>query len=134
MQKGTLPDDVDTIVSQYIQLRDALKAKEQRFKEEIAPALAYKEQLEAKLLQRLNEIGGDSVKTGSGTVYRTSRKSASIADGDLFRSFVIGEGAYDLVDWRANATAVADFISSHETPPPGVNFNVAYTVGVRRAS
>jgi len=131
--KDTMPEDFDTIVAQFIKLRDAMKAKEEKFKEEIAPAKAYKEALENKLLEKLNEIGGDSVKTGHGTVYRTSRKSASISDAGVFRSFVIGEGNYDLVDWRANAAAIADFIANNDTPPPGVNYSVNYTVGVRRA-
>lgn len=128
-----LPDSIDELVGQMVKLRDTLKEADEAHKAKTAVARAYKEQIEGKLLEKLNEIGGESVKTEHGTAYRTTRRSASIADGDAFRSFVIGNDAYDLVDWRANANAVDDFIKSAGTPPPGVNFSTAFTVGVRRS-
>ena len=127
------PESIDELVDQMVRLRDKLKEADDAHKAKTATARAYKEQIEAKLLEKLNSVGGESVKTAHGTVYRTTRRSASIADGDLFRGFVINNDAYDLVDWRANANAVDDFIKSAGTPPPGVNFSQTYTVGVRRA-
>lgn len=127
------PDNIEELVSQMVRLRDKLKEADDAHKAKTKAARDYKEQIEAKLLERLNEVGGESVKTSSGTVYRTTRRSASIADGDLFRSYVISSDAYDLVDWRANSNAVDDFIKSAGSPPPGVNFSQSYTVGVRRA-
>jgi hypothetical protein len=128
-----LPDSIDELVGQMVKLRDKLKEADDAHKAKTAGARSYKEQIEGKLLEKLNEVGGESVKTAHGTVYRTTRRSASIADGDLFRGFVIGNDAYDLVDWRANANAVDDFIKSAGSPPPGVNYSMTYTVGVRRA-
>ena len=87
----------------------------------------------AWMLERLNDLGGDSVKTPHGTAYRTARRSATIADGDVFRKYVIDNQMFDLVDWRANAGAVDDFINDNGSQPPGVNYSVAYTVGVRRS-
>lgn len=85
------------------------------------------------MLERLNAVGGDSVKTPHGTAYRTTRRSASIADGAVFRQYVIDNENFDLVDWRANAIAVDDFIKENGVQPPGVNFSSTYTVGVRRS-
>lgn len=127
------PDAIDDLVAQMVTVRDKLKEADDAHKAKTAEARAYKELLEAKLLEKLNSIGGESVKTAHGTAYRTTRRTASIADGDVFRSYVIENESFDLVDWRANANAVDDFIKSEGTPPPGVNFNTAYTVGVRRA-
>lgn len=129
----TVPDTIDELVDRYIRLRDKIKEVEDAHKAKLADAKAYLEELNAKLLARLNEVGGEAVKTEHGTVYRTTRRSASIADGDAFRQFVIQNEAFDLVDWRANANAVDDFIKSESAPPPGVNFTTAYTVGVRRS-
>ena len=128
-----LPDAIDDLVAQMVKVRDKLKEADDAHKLKTKVARDYKDALEAKLLARLNELGGDSVKTASGTVYRTTRRSATIADGDLFRQYVITNEAFALVDWRANATAVDDFIKQETTPPPGVNFTTAFTVGVRRA-
>lgn len=127
------PDSIDQMVEQMVRLRDKLKEADDLHKQKTEAARRYKEQLEAKLLEKLNEVGGESVKTAHGTVYRSTRRSASIADGDLFRGYVVSNAAFDLVDWRANANAVDDFIKSAGSPPPGVNFSQTYTVGVRRA-
>jgi hypothetical protein len=129
----TVPDTIEDLVSQYIRLRDKIKEAEDAHKAKLAPAKEYLEELNGRLLQRLNDVGGESVKTAHGTVYRTTRRSASIADGDAFRQFVINNEAFDLVDWRANANAVDDFIKEQAAPPPGVNFSTAFTVGVRRS-
>ncbi len=128
-----LPENIDDLVAQMVKVRDKLKEADDAHKAKTKVARDYKEALEGKLLSKLNEVGGESVKTSSGTVYRTTRRSATIADGDRFRSFVIGQEAFDLVDWKANANAVDDFIKSEGSPPPGVNFSTAFTVGVRRS-
>ena len=128
-----LPDNVDELVAQYVKLRDRIKEADDAHKKKTAGARELLDKLNGKMLERLNDLGGDSVKTSSGTVYRTTKKSASIADGDLFRGWVIENGAYDVVDWKANANAVEDFIKAEGTPPPGVNYSQTYLVGVRRA-
>lgn len=128
-----IPQNIDDLVSQYIRLRDKIKEVEDAHKEKLKTAKEHLEHLNNTLLDRLNQLGGESVKTAHGTVYRTTRRSASIADGDTFRQFVINNEAFDLVDWRANANAVDDFIKEQQAPPPGVNFSTTYTVGVRRA-
>lgn len=128
-----MPTNIDELVEQMVKVRDKIKEADDAHKAKTKVARDYKEQLEAQLLAKLNDVGGEAVKTAHGTVYRTTRRSATIADGDVFRQFVIANDAYDLVDWRANANAVDDFIKQEQTPPPGVNFTTAYTVGVRRA-
>lgn len=127
------PENIDELVEQMVKVRDKLKEADDAHKKKTEAARKYKEQLENKLLEKLNQVGGEAVKTAHGTVYRTTRRSATIADGDTFRDFVINQAAFDLVDWKANALAVDDFIKSNSAPPPGVNFTTVFTVGVRRA-
>lgn len=127
------PVTFETRISQYVRLRDRIREIEKRHKEELEPFKAAKDKLEVMLLGMLNTTGQDSATAkGAGTVYKTTKRSASIADADAFRRHVIGSEAWDLLDWKANATATADFIDEHGTAPPGVNFNTHVTVGVRR--
>jgi hypothetical protein len=128
-----IPENIDEIVHQYVMLRDKIKESDKVHKEKTKPARDHLEVLNNKLLERLIEVGGESVKTTSGTVYKTVKKSASIADGDTFRSFIIDNELYDLVDWKANPTATADYIEEHQVPPPGVNYSTYAEVGVRRS-
>jgi hypothetical protein len=127
-----VPENFDDLVELHIKVRDRIDACDKAHKEKLKPIKDLKEQLEAKMLQRLLDIGAESTKTRAGTVYRSTKRNASIADGDTFRKFVQDNELFDLVDWKANAPAVADYIDEHQAPPPGVNFSTTFTVGVRR--
>lgn len=126
------PENIEEMVSQYVRLRDKIKEADDAHKAKLKTSKEYLEILEGKMMEKLNAIGGESVRTAAGTVYRSTKKSATIADGDAFRQFVQENEAFDLVDWKANAPAVSDFINEHQVPPPGVNFSTTFTVGVRR--
>jgi hypothetical protein len=124
--------DFETRVAQYVKLRDLIRDKETSFKEYIKP---YKEALDGLnnlLLNHLNSVGGNSVATDAGTVYRTEKKSASLSDPAAFMAYVITNDAYDLLDRKANVTAVEAYIRENGAQPPGVNFSSIYVVGVRR--
>lgn len=125
--------DIAKRVDQYVKLRDLIKAKEAEYKKELAPYKETLEQLNSVLLAHINGIGGNSVSTDNGTVYRTEKKSASLADAQAFMDFVVANQAFDLIDRKANVTAVEEFIKENNTPPPGVNFSSTFVVGVRRA-
>jgi len=123
---------IDQKVERYIKLRDRLKEADDAHKARTKTAREYLETLEGLMLLELQQMGADKVGTPAGTVYRTVKKSATIADGAEFRSFVIGGELWDLVDWKANVTATAEFIEEHNAPPPGINYSTRLEVGVRR--
>lgn len=124
--------DISKRVDQYVRLRDLIKTKEDEHKAVLKPYKEMLEKLNSVLLDHLNTINGESVRTDTGTVYLTEKKAASLADPDAFMRYVIGSEAWDLLDRKANVTAVADFIEENNAPPPGVNFSTTFIVGVRR--
>lgn len=124
--------DFETRVAQYVKLRDVIKDKEAKFKEEIKPYKELLDGLNSILLNHLNTVGGNSVSTDAGTVYRTEKNSAALSDPAAFMDYVITNEAFDLMDRKANVTAVKEFIKEHSAPPPGVNFSSVFVVGVRR--
>lgn len=124
--------DIAKRVEQYVKLRDLIKQKDDDHKKSMAPFKETLEQLNSVLLAHLNGIGGQSVSTDNGTVYRTEKKSAALADAQAFMDFVVANQAFDLIDRKANVTAVEEFIKENNTPPPGVNFSSTFVVGVRR--
>jgi hypothetical protein len=129
-----VPATLDAMVDQFVRLRDKIAEATKAHEEKIAPAKEYKEQLEAAILEKLNETGLESAKTKFGTAYKTIKKSATVADGAAFRAWVVDEGQYDVVDWRANAVAVSKYLDEHEGAlPPGINYGTFVAVGVRRA-
>jgi hypothetical protein len=124
--------DIDVRIKQYIQLRDKIKEVEAKHKEELKPYKQALETLSGVLLTHLQNIGGEGVRTQSGTVYVSEKKSASLADPAAFMDYVVSTERWDLLDRKANVTAVTDYISEFNAPPPGVNYSTMLTVGVRR--
>lgn len=127
--------DAASYIGKYVQLRDKMKEIQERHKAELAPYKEAMEKLEAFFLNSLTALGSDSMSSHQyGTVYRSVRTSATLADPDAFRRHVIGSEAWDLADIRANAPAVAAFMNEHNgETPPGVKFSQFTTVGIRRA-
>jgi hypothetical protein len=126
--------DLSHRVKQYVALRDHIKELDKEHADRMKPYRETLDQLNSLLLASLDQIGQgvDSIRTDEGTVYRTEKKSASLADPAAFMKYVIEQQAWDLLDRKANVTAVADFIEEHNTQPPGVNFQRTFVAGVRR--
>lgn len=137
--------DLNVRVSQYVRLRDKIKEIKDRHKAELKPFIETQAQLNALILGLLDQAGAESVRTDSGTAYKTLDRSATLADRSAFWEYVQAEQAWHLIDYKANVTAVADFIADKAeaaktdplvvpAPPPGVNYSETWEVGVRRKS
>jgi hypothetical protein len=124
---------IDARVDQYVQIRDKIRDMEKAHDEMIRPYKDALEQLGSLLLDHLNKTGLESARTASGTVYRSEKVSASVQDVSAFWGYVEGAKAWELIDKRANKTAVTDYVKNNGAAPPGVNYNVSHVVGVRRA-
>jgi len=124
--------DFDRLAGKYVKLRDKIHDLEAEQKKQIAPYKDTLEKLSDYMLEHLNRLSADSVKTSAGTVSRLSKHTASIADMSAFWTWVVAQGNFDFVDKKANVTAVHDFIETHKIPVPGVNFSTRQVVGVRR--
>jgi len=124
---------IDDRVDQYVKIRDKIREMEKTHEEIIKPYKEALEGLNSLLLQHLQTMGVESARTMSGTVYITPKTSASVADVSAFWDFIISNNAFELIDKRANKTAVSDFVREKGMAPPGVNYSVTHVVGVRRS-
>ena len=125
--------NIEDLVKAYITLRDqkaALKAAQAEALKPYDEALA---KLEAQALTALNQSGVESMKTAAGTVYSTTATSATVADKSAFMEYITNNGAFDLLDVRANKTAVQDYLAANNDVPPGVTVRREIKVGFRRA-
>lgn len=121
-------------VQQYVAIRDRLAEKEEHHKKEIAPLVETQNLLTSWLTEALSTAGAQSIKTAQGTVYSSTRFTASLEDPKAFMDYVIAEQKFDLLDRRANATAVKAFVEESGSLPPGAKLNAIRTIGVRRPS
>lgn len=124
---------INVRIEQYIKLRDLIKASDEAHKDKMKPARESLEKLNSILLDHLNQIGADNVKTEHGTVYKKVSKSASLEDPDQFMRHVIGSESWELLDRKANVTAIEEFVKENGVLPPGVKWSSRQEVGVRRS-
>ena len=124
--------DMDKRTEQYIQVRDMLKALEKEYDEKRKPWLEIKEKLEGIISSFLDTNKLDTVKTKHGTCYTSTRHTATLADPDAFMRYVVENKEFDLLDRRANASAVREFVEKNKSLPPGCNLNALRSLGVRR--
>ena len=123
------------MVAEYIKLRDLKKAAEDKFSAFMKENYGNRmDELELTLLDTLNKLGSDSIAAPGGTVYKKISTSVTVADAREFQRHVIGIEAWELIDWRANKTAVNDLVDAGEPLPPGINRTTFATVGIRRKS
>jgi len=127
------PSNLEVRTEQYIKLRDLIKEKDEAHKVAMAPYRETLEKLNNFLLDELNKLGVDSVKSTAGSVYRTHKRSASLEDSEQFLQFVINTEQFDLLDRKANLKAVDDYMATNGVLPPGVKLSSHSVVGVRRS-
>jgi hypothetical protein len=128
------PDSVGKWIEHYVAIRDKLKQMEEDHTKKIAPLVDLQNKLTGLLQGFLDQSGSESVKTAHGTCYTSTRYSASLPDAGAFMKFVVDNQQFDMLDRRANATAVRAYVEANGALPPGVSLNALRTVGVRRKS
>jgi hypothetical protein len=124
---------MESRIEKYIRLRDLIKHKDDAHKEAMKPYREALETLNGVMLKHLETIGGDSVKSAAGTVYKTTKTTASLEDPDAFMRHVIGSEAWELLDRKANSVACRAFADENGVLPPGVKMTQVVQVGVRRS-
>jgi hypothetical protein len=125
--------DLEKRIGQFIKLRDLKTEIAQKHADELKPINEAMEQLKEVMKAGLDKLNVDSAKTSCGTASFTTKASASIADKDAFWAHVVTQGAWELLDYKANVTAVKDYIENNNgNQPPGVTYNSFRDVNVRR--
>ncbi len=125
-------DDADALVQTYIALRDEEEARKRIRTEEDTPLKALKEQIEGKLHKQLQDQNLERFGTSHGTVYRTKKTAARVADFNVFIAFVKKNDLFNLLKKDVNKTEVEAVMNETKKPVPGIDWTVFEDIGVRR--
>lgn len=125
---------LNELVEKYIAVRDKKGKIKAEYEGKVAELDAVLDKIEAVLLKTFQDTGMDSVKTASGTAYRSTRAQASIADWDTFLAHVQKHGAFELLERRCSKTAVEQYKAANDDIPPGVNWREEQVVNIRRST
>ncbi len=126
-------ENIELRVDQYVRLRDMKAEIAERHKEELRGINEAMSLLEEIFLREMSSLSVSSLKTNAGTVSQKRKESAALADPDAFWTHVVVSGNFDLVDKKANVTAVRDYIEQNGVAPPGVNWTSVNIASVRRS-
>ena len=125
-------DGVSKRVAQYRLIDAKLDEIADQYKKALAPLANIKALLEGYFEKFLTTTGQQTAVTAGGTVHWNHRVTAKLEDPQAFMDFVVANQRFDLLDRRANATAVKDFAEKQHSLPPGVKLNPIRTIGVRK--
>ena len=128
--------NLEELVKVYLTIRSEREKIEAEWKVKDDELRADLKALESQMLVTCNENNASSIKTGSGTVIRKLNERYTVADGDVFRKFVLQEGAVDLFESRIHQGNFKEFISERKDDglPPGVNVMREFGIVVRKPS
>jgi hypothetical protein len=125
---------IEQLIDRYVKLRDRKAAMKAEYDLSVAKIDEAMTKVENFILGHLNTNGIDSVGAPAGTAFKATMTSATVADRDAFMGYVRNNEAFNLLDVRANKTAVIEFREANNDLPPGINWREEAVVRIRRAS
>ena len=128
--------DLEELVKIYLTIRnerDRIEAQWELEDKELEGEMAV---LERRMLVVCNENNASSIRTESGTIIRKLSERYTVADGEVFRKFVLENEAVDLFEARIHQGNFKEFISERKDAglPPGVNVMREFGITVRKPS
>jgi hypothetical protein len=128
--------DVNEIVEAYINVRNERDRITKAYEDEDKALKSVLETLQASLLSVCNEMKVESLKTESGTVFKTLKERFYTNDWDNFNKFVVENNVVDLLEKRLHQTNMKTWLAEHagEGLPPGLQSTREYAITVRKPS
>ena len=97
---------IEQLIDRYVKLRDKKAEMKAEYETSVAKIDDAMEKVENFILGHLNTNGIDSVGAPAGTAFKQKVTSATVGDRDTFMGYVKDNEAWNLLDVRANKTAV----------------------------
>lgn len=121
------------MVEKYVLLRDKKAAIEKEQKEKLAPYNVAMGQLEAFIMDDLNQTGGESIRTEHGTAFKAIHTAATVKDWPVTLDYIRTTESWDMLERRVSKTAVLAAIEETKAPVPGVSVTQTTTLNIRRS-
>lgn len=122
----------EQLIQRYVQMRDDKQALAEQQAAQMKPYNDALQVLETALQDALNQCGGDSIKTKSGTAYKSSATTCKVEDWPSFITFVQETGDMDLLVRNVNKTRYQELIEGGRLVP-GISVATVQRVNVRRS-
>jgi len=126
--------NTDKLIAAYVKIRDAKNEVKREYDDKIAALQEQLDTIEAALLGLVEQTGVDSMKTKSGTAYRSVKTRYWAPDWASFKDFIEEHGSLDLLEQRIHQGNFKTFLEENPDVKPPVNVDSRYTIVVRRGN
>lgn len=127
---GTL----DEAINVYVATRDELAAERKAYNTYEARAKNYMSRIEMFIKGKADEMGVDSVRTKSGTAYRTVKTAYRVGNWESYLDWLKETNNFQCLEKRAAKNAVKEIHDDTGEIPPGLEYHVEVGFDVRRPS
>ncbi len=129
----TVVGTLDRLVSVYVKIRDQKVELATEFATKEKELNIYLDTVKAELLAYCKDSGVESVKTTSGTFWRSQKSRFWTSDWEAMNKFIVDNEAVDLLEKRLHQGNMKQFLEENpDLHPPGLNADTEYTITVRR--
>lgn len=120
-------------VATYVQLRDLRDRISKEAKEKVAQIDDVLDKLEAEMLQTLQAMGVESMRTEAGTAFKTLKRRTPVANWDAALAFIQQNKLWHFLERRVSSAAVTEYMAEHGSAPPGIAVHEEQTINIRRS-
>lgn len=126
--------DLEQLVKIYLTMRTEREKLSAEFESKDKILKNEMTVIEQSMLAICNTAKAESIKTGYGTVIRSTKERFTCNDWSNFKDFVLEHQAIDLLERRIHQGNFKTFLSENEQEglPPGVNVMREFGITVRK--
>ncbi len=124
----------EKLVKTYVAIRDERNKLAREFEAKDKDLANDLVSIEQALLSSCNEIGADSIRTGFGTVIKSTKENFVCGDWVNFKEFIKNEDAIEILQQRIHQGNLKEFLSNREDEglPPGISTMREFKITVRK--
>tara|TARA_R100001440_G_scaffold10202_2_gene18650 strand:+ start:61 stop:459 length:399 start_codon:yes stop_codon:yes gene_type:complete len=124
---------LDRCVSTFLKIKAERSRLKESFTTKDATLQKQQDLVKEELLKHLKENDLKSVKTDSGTFYRTVRTRYWTDDWEALHKFILEHGIPELLEKRLHQSSVTQFLEDNpELVPKGLNADSEFQVTIRK--
>lgn len=125
-------ENIDQAIATYIATRDDLDKERKAYNAYEARSKNYMARIEMFVKDKADELGMDSVRTPSGTAFRSVKTSYRVGSWDEFVEWLKRTGNFQCLEKRAAKNAVKEIHDDTGEIPPGLEHHVEVGFDFRR--
>lgn len=126
-----MEQDLNDIITQYIELRDKIQEIKDECDTRIAPLRAVMDKIESDMSGLLERSNLTSMSTPAGSVVKMKWTKTALNDWEAFTNYVKEHDRFDLIEHRVAKNNALEVISE-EGGLPGVSVETGFNIQIRR--